>query len=444
MMSWTDMANRSSNDNNFLVDVNINSDDMSKRIQNNKYIEEENEDDEYETEDEDNDDDDSYEELDISAWGDTKKEEVGWNTLVDPSIKIKAGGVGSGDLHRRGGNFKPVSEQFILHQRLKKGVPSPSGTKKKKKKKKRTKSNNGVTTTATSAAKPAVFAGNKNKPYAPLKFTTVTQRASIKDPNATAWGKLPLSSTPFWEEKNTNKVDEEEKPEQKQLSERAQPQQTQHSPPPPPPPPSQSKQKLQSHKPLEQTFLPSAADNTWNPEVPNFIPSTSTSTSSTTVKTLSYNAEAPNFVPLYQQPVKKIVKISAPPSTSGPSDADPTTNTASKPLQHVDTSLLRRHLTAKCFNPSTKSKLESQTGPESTRGLEEPVPLLRFNLELAPGVTAMIQAYSDSEPAHLVEQFAQKHQLNMTNTAKENMGKTIKLLMDKKKEALNYKQQQRE
>jgi hypothetical protein len=436
-MSWTTVANSFSNNGNTVtVDTSTSNDGTGQQLQNTvdntgSYVEED-DDEDYET------DDDSYEDIDMAAWGDNKKEEVGWHTLVDPSFKVKAGGIGSGDLHRRGGNFKPVSEQFILSQRLKKGIPATSsGTKKKKKKKSKS------STVAAPAAKPVLIAGNRNRPYVPVKLTSVTQRAPIKDPNATAWGKLPLSSTPFWEEKGTKKEEEQVKL-QSQIHSQFQPKsqmqmqpQTQYPPQQPQfetqQPSSQPKQQPQFQQQPQKTPLPSIVNSAWNPEVPSFIPSTSTSTSSSSVKTQSYNTEAPAFVPLYQQPVKKTVLMSAPPPTPTPSD----TTTNAKSRKHIDTSLLRRYLTAKSFHPSTKSKLESQTGPESTRGLEEPVPILRFNLDLAPGVTAVIQAYYDSEPADLVEQFAQKHQLSMTNTAKENISKTIKLLMDKKKEVLD-------
>jgi hypothetical protein len=447
-MSWTTVANSSLRSNKTLpADIGVNnSRPFERSFENtNDYTEENDED--YET------DEDSYEELDITAWGDNKKEAVGWHTLVDPSVKMKAGGIGSGDLHRRGDNFKPVSEQFILNQRMKKSVPTASSGAKKKKKKKRNKNS----VAAAPASKPVLVAGYRNKPYVPMKFTTVTQRTPIKDPKATTWGQLPLSSTPFWEEKNAKK-EEQVKPlqqSQNQLprtqsqSHQKQPQFQQH---PSQPKQEQSKKSKQQPLPLEspqQTSSPSITNNGWNPEVPSFIPSTSTSTSSSSIKTLSYNAEAPPFVPLYQQPVKKPVKISSPtPTSTSTSTSSGTNNTSAatpKSSTHiVDTSILRRHLAAKPFHPATKPKLESQTGPESTRGLEEPVPLLQFNLELAPGVTAMIRAYQDSKPSDIVEQFAQKHQLNMTNTAKENIGKTIKLLIEKKIQALDYQQQRQQ
>lgn len=149
-------------------------------------------DEEYQTEESDS----EYETINITGWGDNaKKEEASWNNLIDPSVKVKAGGVGSGDLHRRGGNFKPLSEAAILAQRLSKGVPSKKSASKPKRPKKKKPA-------AASQPPPAgLFAGRKNRPYVSLVRPSVPARAPIKNPSASTWGSVPLSETPFWEKK---------------------------------------------------------------------------------------------------------------------------------------------------------------------------------------------------------------------------------------------------
>ncbi|KAG2181036.1 hypothetical protein INT43_008618 [Umbelopsis isabellina] len=47
----------------------------------------------------------------------------GWHQIADPNAKIRADGVGAGNLHRKGKNFQPVDEQHILNQRLGKAIP---------------------------------------------------------------------------------------------------------------------------------------------------------------------------------------------------------------------------------------------------------------------------------------------------------------------------------
>lgn len=147
-------------------------------------------DDDYQTET-----DSEYEDIEIAGWGDNAKKEATWDTLIDLSVKVKDGGIGSGDLHRRGGNFKPVSEAAILAQRLNKGIPSKKSSKPKKPKKKKKPS-------AIAPPKPGIiFAGYTNRPYAPVVRPSAPARAPIKDPSASTWGSLPLSDTPFWEKK---------------------------------------------------------------------------------------------------------------------------------------------------------------------------------------------------------------------------------------------------
>jgi hypothetical protein len=56
---------------------------------------------------------------------------AGWHQLTDPNAKLRADGVGAGNLHRQGKNFKPVDEQMILNQRLGKPLPKKAGSKAK-------------------------------------------------------------------------------------------------------------------------------------------------------------------------------------------------------------------------------------------------------------------------------------------------------------------------
>lgn len=91
---------------------------------------------------------DEYAPLQMSAWGTQKVTEEGktevnvsmddWASLIDPSVKLKSNGIGTGQLHRQGKNFKPVDEQLILDRRL--GKPLPKGGLNGGKKKKKSKS----------------------------------------------------------------------------------------------------------------------------------------------------------------------------------------------------------------------------------------------------------------------------------------------------------------
>ena len=87
--------------------------------------------------------DDEYAPIVATAWGDQaatttatenneNKDNVpkSWNDLVDPTFKVQANGLGGGNLHRQGRNYKPVDEQFILNQRHR--IPNPPKKKVKK------------------------------------------------------------------------------------------------------------------------------------------------------------------------------------------------------------------------------------------------------------------------------------------------------------------------
>lgn len=66
------------------------------------------------------------------AWGDQKNDTstADWSSLIDPNAKIGPNGLGTGGLHRKGRNYKPVDEKVILEQRLK--STSIKSAKKKK------------------------------------------------------------------------------------------------------------------------------------------------------------------------------------------------------------------------------------------------------------------------------------------------------------------------
>lgn len=79
--------------------------------------------------------DDEYEPIQVTSWGTAAPSN--WNSLVDTSVRLKPGGVGTGNLHRKGSNYAPISEAEVLSQRLRN--PPPGQGKHSNKKKKRGK-----------------------------------------------------------------------------------------------------------------------------------------------------------------------------------------------------------------------------------------------------------------------------------------------------------------
>ncbi|KAF7724150.1 hypothetical protein EC973_001275 [Apophysomyces ossiformis] len=72
------------------------------------------------------DSDDDYATIVATSWGDQNAgyhvpndNVCAWHTLADPDAKIGPGGLGSGNLHRKGRNYIPVNEDIIIKQRTK-------------------------------------------------------------------------------------------------------------------------------------------------------------------------------------------------------------------------------------------------------------------------------------------------------------------------------------
>lgn len=142
--------------------------------------------------------DDEYEPIEATAWGSQSIAEdgstnvslsiSGWQSLIDPNIKTKAGGIGSGQLHRRGANYQPVDEQAIIDRRLGKPIPKGGLGGSKKKKPKKPKAAGGA------------FPPHPRRPVpnslAPPSSSAYRGREAI---TSGPWGSAQLSSTPFWE-----------------------------------------------------------------------------------------------------------------------------------------------------------------------------------------------------------------------------------------------------
>ncbi|CEP11482.1 hypothetical protein [Parasitella parasitica] len=116
----------------------------------------------------------------------------GWQSLIDPSVKTKAGGIGSGQLHRAGTNFKPIDEQDIIDRRLGKPVKGGlGGGKKKKKLKKKPTANGAVNMPPAQKTRPL-----STSLIPPSSSANRGREAITSGP----WGSGSLSSTPFWQQ----------------------------------------------------------------------------------------------------------------------------------------------------------------------------------------------------------------------------------------------------
>ncbi|KAI9257356.1 hypothetical protein BDA99DRAFT_573639 [Phascolomyces articulosus] len=140
-------------------------------------------------------DDDAYAPLSMTTWGSQEQQKQqqqvptnqqvshDWNSLVDPNYSIKPGGIGSGQLHRQGSNYKPLSETAIVNKRLSKPIPG-SGT------------SSGRLQSLTSMSM------IKKKPKKRKKRERVVSMPvhALPEMTVNGWGSGQLTSTPFWEQ----------------------------------------------------------------------------------------------------------------------------------------------------------------------------------------------------------------------------------------------------
>ncbi|KAI9269397.1 hypothetical protein BY458DRAFT_586892 [Sporodiniella umbellata] len=135
------------------------------------------------------DSDDEYGPL-ATAWGTQVAETFtnSWHTLADPNIKTGANGLGSGQLHRQGKNYVPVSEEDILSYRLN------QGTTKKKLGQKELPQNKKSPRKATNKP-PVKQAGTTAQPF--------VSRPPPKNQEKNNWNSSALVEIPFWENSTT-------------------------------------------------------------------------------------------------------------------------------------------------------------------------------------------------------------------------------------------------
>ncbi|CAO3642803.1 unnamed protein product [Mucor hiemalis] len=333
--------------------------------------------------------DDEYAPLELSSWGaqavttESGQTQVtvsmdGWQSLIDPSVKLKAGGVGSGQLHRKGGNFKPLDEAYIIQQRL--GKPIPKAVSGGGKKKRGGKSKGGPPPPSRKPLVPpssSAYRGN-----------IVPRGRPISAPGNNVWGAAELASTPFWEQSSASATSgtyaskyatSAPAPPPAQRQPQQQPQQQRQAPPP-----SQDHSwgALEEHapaKPLVQTPAPSSF--------------THSNTGSAASK---YATSSPSPAPVQQPPQQQQYQQPAPP-----------------PQQQQQQQFAA---------PST---------PTIYHKLEQPV--LTINIEISQGITAKMLVYEKDEPFDAVEQFEKNHHLTMDITAKQRFAQQVQLLLEEYK-----------
>ncbi|KAG0940734.1 hypothetical protein G6F57_005560 [Rhizopus arrhizus] len=348
--------------------------------------------------------DDEYAPIQISGWGTQQTQEgttevtvsmEGWSSLVDPTVKMKAGGIGSGQLHRKGKNFKPVDEQLILDRRLGKPLPKGglNGEAKKKKKKK-----------GKGGAPPQSKMPPPPKPSKTMPPTFNRNRPPIK-PGASAWSSNALVETPFWEKPNGSAASKWADPapaaapvsappvtqpsswsqqqQQQQQQQRTQPQQQWSQPP------QQQQWAQPPQQPQQQQWAQPQPQQQWSHPQPQ-----------------QQQPQSMWAQPQQQQPHQQAHQ-QAP-------------GWPHQPLLGTNAS--------KYATPSAQTQSFAHP-PQPAISQKSDIPKLTFKIELAPGVTANLPVYANDNPVDVVNEFEKKHHLVMSDAAKAKFAERVAMLL---------------
>jgi hypothetical protein len=314
-----------------------------------------------------------------------------WKKLCDPNVVIKAG-IGSGNLHRKGANYIPVTEQQILNQRLKLGAPMPSGKKKSRGRGKKSKGN----PNAPKAPKAPKAHYPPPPPSAPR-----LKAPSRPVPTNSAWGQQ-LSSTPFWEQGGAKS--------------------SKYAPatPPPPPPAQQPQQQQQQQQrvPPARSAPPQSPASKWatQPLQETFTPPPP-------------QQKQPQQAP---PPPKVFGSSQSKYATSQPiPPTQPTQST--QPAQPAQPAQPVRPQPAQPAQPAAPVT-PSYHGTISLTDQSPPTPpprttIFQLNIELIPGVTALLPVYETDDYTVLVKEFGAKHHLTIAPQAEFSFAEKIKQMV---------------
>lgn len=328
--------------------------------------------------------DDSEEEdmpLQISSWGTQKVNDSGttevnltmegWKSLIDPNAKIGPNGIGTGNLHRRGANFKPVDEENILNHRLKKGPLQPKAPGAKKKKK---KAPTPRPTPPPSARGRGGYGGRVPRPPPPS-----TTRPPPSGMSGTGWGSGKLAETPFWEQP----ARAQQPPQQQQPS---------------------NNWQAPSSGAAASKYATGAAASKYAPQP---TPPTSTGSAASRYATPTGSSASKYATPTPQ--------LSQPPSASSSTTSFTPPPTGAAASKYATGAAASKYAP----QPTQQQQVPPTIPPPPPPAPLERKPILTFNIELVPGVSAPLNVYESSDPRDVVDTFEREHHLTMTPEAKQ-------------------------
>ncbi|KAI9470866.1 MAG: hypothetical protein EXX96DRAFT_586009 [Benjaminiella poitrasii] len=327
-------------------------------------------------------DDDEYAPIEATTWGsqtvgndgvtNVSLTASGWEALIDPSVKIKANGVGSGQLHRKGNNYIPVDEAAIINRRLGKPVPKGAmGPGKKKTKGKKSKPSSGASTPKKAVLVPPSSSAHRFR-------ETVTSGP---------WANAELASTPFWSQPSSATHGSGAS---KYATTPAVPAAA------PAPRPAVAQPSFTQPAFTQPAFT--------KPVAPAPAPAKPASQSLFTQGSFASKYASPTPDKQPQPPQQPLQQQQQPPQQQ----QQPPQQQQQPPQQQQQPFAFEK--------PASSNTTTTQQTPVFPR-LDAPV--LNFNIELTPGVNAKFSVYIDDDPLEVVNKFEKEHHLEMNDMAKQ-------------------------
>lgn len=377
-----------------------------------------------------------------------------WHQIADPNAKLRADGVGAGNLHRQGKNFKPVDESYIVNQRLGKPIPKKAQPKPVPVHSKTTKASirpvsgskpthvvsaPGTGKKAAKKARKASLAIAAQRARA-VEMAAAKQRPPSKEEDLqvqSAWATgASLVTTPFWEQSSSMASMHAQQPKQQQQQHAEAPKQQpprapvttqtrKHTPAPAPAPAPQQVPKFggqikglsESMKKLELARAASASQ-----------PSRSSTKSVSTGRVIETipNDARPEIDYTPKAPIPSSKSHPLPPKSAKAEPVKP-----SKPKQPTYIA------PAKAPVPEPKATPKPPTNPKEISSAHSKwanpaaVPaavLFTLNIELEKGETMPITVRANDDPRQLAVAFVERYQKRCSDGSLVNNNNVVEAL----------------
>ncbi|CAO3665612.1 hypothetical protein G6F70_004570 [Rhizopus microsporus] len=375
--------------------------------------------------------DDEYEPIQVTSWGSAAPSN--WDSLVDTSIKLKPGGVGTGNLHRKGSNYAPISEAEVLSRRLRN--PPPGQGKNNNKNKKRGKK---VKVPMTSVrTEPIISTRTNGSGWGNVAQLTCTpfwlDKSQLTPPN------LPASTKHNWRKHRAINLHHKEQQQQLNI-----PRDTNNDHDTSSTTDTDvwefSSSALSESKPISQPTAPASFKEAWC--------ANDDKSSSVTVDKTKWNIHAQEFTMdkkklnihaqefTLHKPTSHNNAINHAPSTSSnlvqrqPMRANISATPSLDTNHSIDPLKVNHHSKKTVEKDTTK-----QVAEKELTLFDKPV-WFNITIQLAAGINIKLCVYEDSEPTDIVNTFMKYHHITANDTARKGIIKTLEKLIKVRKETI--------